>query len=250
MNRPIRTLLVAVLSALSLNWAIAQVNASQSLVGTWLLTVQGVPDNETRTLIISSDAGTSASADLAAKYGLTSKSKTPVEAKLVQDRTPRQLLVLTQAATAITLDEQADGSFAGTFVTKSGKSYPAKLLRAADTQLGAGPQSQTSPATSPASPCASFEGRWTGTWAQGGMGQAWLWVQAPKPDCTARFAYLTADREPRGWSTGRIQDSTLSFTCNTSTGGVCTFKLAGDEMWVSYAGSMGTNSAVFKRVQR
>lgn len=227
-------------------WAQAPA-ATQSVIGTWLVTVEGIADNETRTLIVTSEAGTAASADLAAKYGLTSKAKTPVEAKLIQNRTPRQLVVVTQAASTITVDEQSDGSFAGTFVTKAGKPYPVKLARLTEAQL-ANLQALARPTPSPA--CASFEGRWTGTWAQGGMGQAWLWVQAPAPNCTARFAYVTGDREPRGWGTGRIQDGVLSFTCNTSTGGVCNFKQVGDELWVSYSGSMGTNSAVFKRVAR
>lgn len=248
MTKQVRTLFAMLLVSVTPTWALAQAG-TQSMAGAWLVTVQGIPDNETRTLIISSEEGTVQQAELAAKYGLTSKAKTPVEARLIQGRTPRQLVVVTQAATTITVDEQSDGTFAGTFVTKSGRSYPAKVVRVTDAQL-AELQPPARTASSATSPCAAFEGRWTGTWAQGGMGQAWLWVQAPRPNCTARFAYLTEDREPRGWGTGQIRDGALTFTCNTNTGGVCVFKLTGDELWVSYSGSMGTNSAVFKRVPR
>jgi hypothetical protein len=227
-------------------WAQSTVNA-QSMVGAWLVSVDGIPDNETRTLIIASEAGSASSAELAAKYGLTSKGKTPVGAKITQDRNPRQLIVITQAASTITVDEAPDGSFSGSFVSKAGKSYPVRVVRVTEAQL-AELRPPAPSASSAAPPCASFEGRWTGVWSQGGRGQAWLWVQAPKANCTTRFAYLSEDREPRGWSTGQIENGSLTFTCNTTTAGVCTFKQVGDELWVSYSGNLGGNNAVFRRV--
>lgn len=226
-------------------WLAPGLTLAQSVVGTWLVTVEGIADNETRTLIISSDPASSGTGDLAAKYGLTSKSKTPVEAKLASNKLPRQLVVITQAATVITADEKPDGNFAGTFVTKGGKSYPVRIARVSEAELA---QLQAPAASAPPSACAAFEGRWTGRWTQGGQGQAWLWVQAPRPNCSTRFAYVTEDREPRGWSTGQIEDGVLTFICNSSTGGVCKFKLVDNELWVSYSGSMGNNSAVFRRV--
>lgn len=120
--------------ALASAWAQSSTNL-QSVAGTWLVTVEGIADNETRTLIIASDSISSATGDLAAKYGLTSKSKTPIEAKLTPNRTPRQLIVVTQAASVITADENSDGSFSGTFVAKGGKSHPVRIVRITDAQL-------------------------------------------------------------------------------------------------------------------
>lgn len=124
------------LSLASVALALLPAHASgQSLVGNWLVTVEGIRDNESRTLEILSDPASPASATLTAKYGLTSKAKTSVDARLVQSRPPRQLVVVTQALTTITVDELPDGTFAGAFVTKAGNSYPARLVRVTDAQL-------------------------------------------------------------------------------------------------------------------
>lgn len=117
------------------------------VAGTWLVTVDGIPDGETRTLIIGSEPGLNAAAELAARYGLTSNAQTPVQAKLLQDRMPRQLVVTTQAATVITVDEQPDGSFSGTFLTKNDRRFPVRISRITDAHLA---DAQAHAATPPA----------------------------------------------------------------------------------------------------
>ena len=223
-----------------------------SLVGHWLVTVDHIPDGETRTLIIASD-GQTATGEVVARYGLTSKSQTPVDARLTPNRSPRQLVVRTQAGTNVTTEETSDGKFVGTFVTKGGKSYPVQIVRVTEAQLSelrAAPRpaaafASEAPTSAPPA-CAGLEGRWTGTWSQGSS-KTWLWIQRPNSNCVARFAYLTEDREPRSWSTVTIQDKSLSFACSSNTG-TCSFKMVGEELWASYSGSQGTNSAMFKRV--
>lgn len=225
------------------------------LVGTWLLTVQGIADNETRTLIIASEPGPGPSASISARYGLTSRNKTPVEARVVQDRSPRQLVIVTQAQTVATLDETPDGAFAGTFVTRNGKSHGARLVRVDDADTIATARPQTAPAVAAApqpvpAACAAFEGRWMGRFTLGNTNPMWLWVKDVKPDCTLHLAYLSEDREPRGWSAGRIADDSLTFLCNRNTNGTCVFRRRGEDLWVSYSGNLGQNSGVFSRVPR
>ena len=175
-------LLLTLLAVSATEHLSAQTSANaQSVAGTWLVTVQGIPDNETRTLIISSETPAPTTGDLAARYGLTSKTQTPVEARLTPSRSPRQLVVVTQAAARLTADETQDGTFTGSFVTKNGASYAVTVERVTPERLAelranaVPPPSKKdplaevplSPSTAPA--CAAFHGSWRGSWSQGGF---------------------------------------------------------------------------------
>ena len=119
--------------------------ADTSLVGTWLVTVDGLP--ETRTLIIAAEGVNEGATLLSARYGITSQRQTPVEAKVVRIGATRQLVLTTQAATVLTAQEKPDGHFAGTFVVKSGKSYAVTVARVSVAQL-ADLSTQAQPASS------------------------------------------------------------------------------------------------------
>ena len=71
------------------------------------------------------------------------------------------------------------------------------------------------------------------------------------PDCMATFTYGDTTSDPKNFSTIKMDNQeSLSFVCNRSTGGTCTFTVKGDELWASYSNpSGGNNSGVFKKQQ-
>ena len=102
----------------SLAQTTAAAQAPRSLVGSWLVTVEG--DVATRTLIVTEEAPTHDGAHLGAKYGMTTQGQGPISAKMLRVSDQRQLVLVTQAGTRIAATEQADGSFKGTFTLKNG----------------------------------------------------------------------------------------------------------------------------------
>jgi hypothetical protein len=103
------------------------------LVGSWLATVEGDPS--TRTLVITAEAPTDSGALLNARYGVTGKGITPIEANMSRVANRRQMNLVTQAATNITVTEQADGTFAGTFSQKNGIVKNVVFTRVSEAEL-------------------------------------------------------------------------------------------------------------------
>jgi YHS domain-containing protein len=92
--------------------------ARPSLVGSWLVTVEG--DAATRTLIVTEEAPTSDGALLQAQYGMTTQGQSPISARMLRVSDQRQLVLVTQAGTRIAATETSDGTFKGTFTLKNG----------------------------------------------------------------------------------------------------------------------------------
>lgn len=125
---------------LALSWtpiATAQTAPAASeevgLVGTWLVTVEG--ESNTRTLVISDATPSPSGALTAAKYGMSGGNLPPVDAKLLRSGDKRQLNIVTQASSVIAATEQVDGSFKGTFTTKSGAVKSVVIARVPDGSL-------------------------------------------------------------------------------------------------------------------
>lgn len=220
-----------------------------SLVGSWLVTVEGeVP---TRTLIISEEVPTSEGALLGAKYGMTDQGQGPIEAKMLRVSGQRQLVLLTQAGTKIAATEQADGSFRGTFTLKNGGVKEVgieKITEAMRQQLAQMAFQKPGPDV-PAS-CAGFFGGWAGTWSLGNYGQQRLWVFGIKPDCTAKVSFRSSDNNdaPKSFSNRKIADGVLTIPCGNN--GSCLFEKHGDEVWGRYTDSNSDrNSGSFKKIQ-
>lgn len=248
-------LLALVLLGLHSNAAAQTLRPESDLRGAWIVTVDGEP--ETRTLIISEVAPTAGGALLAAKYGMTKKGQSAIEAKVGRVGELRQLNLVTQAATVVLATEQPDGSFVGTFSLKSGVVKNVTIARAST--------SQSAPAASPPkdltaivplasdipAECAAFHGAWSGTWAQGGFAQQYLRVlEVTKKEggCVFRLSYSSSNDPVAGKLLVDLQPgSTLSFICNRSTGGTCIFKRVASDLWASYSNPAGgSNSAVFR----
>lgn len=262
MKRPSRLLFAIMIAALSaLSWAQqapAAPPASNTLVGTWLVTVEGLP--ETRTLIIANEAATESGTTLGARYGITGKGQGPIATAkaIVRSGAARQLSFVTQADSVVLADEQPDGSFAGQFTFKNGSVKSVLIARTAAAATKEAARAAVDPAAiQPLAPgvppeCAAFHGTWAGTWAQGGFRELYLRVVEVKfsgGKCAARYSFNDATSAVPAPYTAEIRDGTMSFVCNRSTGGTCVFKRSGNEMWASYTNPMGgTNNGVFKAV--
>lgn len=233
----------------------AQTPSEPDLRGRWIVEVPGEP--ETRTLVISEVAPTAEGALLAAKYGLTKAGQGPIEAKMVRVDSSRQLRFVTQASTVVTVTEQPDGSFKGTFARRNGVVDAVTLTRA-PAGVAAAPAPRTDPLAfippPPGTPadCAAFHGTWSGTWSQGGFSEQFLRVNQITSDvggrCTARLSYSSSKSPVPPNMTVEFEEGKLSFVCNRSTGGTCIFRVSGDVLWANYSNSAGgTNSARFSR---
>ncbi len=228
------------------------------LVSPWLVTVVG--EARTRTLRITGAApkpdGTLL---LEATYGWTDGGQIAVSASASQSGQQSTLRFSTPADSRIAATQTTNGIFEGTFTDKKGGTKPIRIQKVSEEELQlkiATAKSArtgsiiTKPAADVPAACASLVGQWSGTWSQGGIGQNWLWVVAIDANCTAKFAYLSHERPPKGFATAQIKDGALSFVCNSSTGGTCVFDRHGEELWARYSNSSGgTNSAVFTRLQ-
>lgn len=255
--RVLTTLFVAALVCVHPSTKAQTPRPESDLLGTWILNVDSEP--ETRTLTITEVAPTSSGALLAAKYGITNKGQSPIEAKLSRVGEARQLNLVTQAATVIVVAEQPDGSFRGTFARKNGVVSEVTVARSAAAQSGAAtppPKDFTaiiSPASDVPAECTAFHGVWSGKWAQGGFAEQYLRVlEVTKKDagCVARLSYSSSKEAVPARSVVDLPiGASLTFVCNRSTGGTCVFKRVGNDLWASYSNSGGgSNSALFRRV--
>jgi hypothetical protein len=225
--------------------------ATDTLVGTWLVTVAGEP--VTRTLVISEVAQTEGGALLSAKYGLSTGKPGPIEARLAKSGDKRLLLLTTQAASVISAMEQPDGTYLGTFTLKNGIVKEVSIAKPGIHTQAALASSRSPLASVPLAAetdpaCGAFHGSWSGIWAQGGVGEVVLKVieaTSISQRCTLRITYGTS-KSP---ITVETSGETLTFVCNRTTNGTCQFKRVGGDLWASYSNpGGGTNSAVFKKI--
>ncbi|MFZ2652567.1 MAG: hypothetical protein WA210_20895 [Burkholderiaceae bacterium] len=223
----------------------ARTQAQNSLVGSWLVTVQG--EAATRTLIVTEEAPTSDGTLLAAKYGMSNQGQGPIEAKMLRVGDQRQLVLVTQAGTRISATENPEGNFQGTFTLKSGGVKDLTIVRISEEARLQLLQAGTSLSIRKPGPdvpvaCAAFIGSWTGDW---GFGKRWFWVTEIDAKCIAKYSY--GPQKPNGFRSMEIKDGKISFTCGNS-GGTCSFTSHGDELWASYGGTDGSNNTVFQKV--
>lgn len=129
--------------------------AQPSLVGSWLVTVEG--DAATRTLIVTEEAPTSDGALLQAQYGMMAQGQSPISARMLRVSDQRQLVLVTQAGTRITATETSDGTFKGTFTLKNGGVKEVAIARISEemrqqlAQAGPTPALQKSEVNAPSS---------------------------------------------------------------------------------------------------
>jgi hypothetical protein len=246
--------LAACLAICSVESAVAQSSGpSESVVGTWIVLIES--ESETRTLVIDNAAPIEGGMLLAAKYNLSSRKPSPIEAKLLIADGQRKMAFTTQAASIVNAVEQPDGSFTGTFTPKSGSQRAVTIRRADANTTTAAPLQQDPLAEVALQPnvdpsCAAFHGNWRGNWAQGGFSEIALRVleaTSKNDKCVLRLVYGS-------WKTPitvEFSGSTLSFLCNRTTQGTCNIKPVGSDLWASYSNpSGGTNSATFRRAAR
>ncbi len=246
-------LLIALLLVVGRLWA-----AQESLVGYWLVTIEGEAD--TRSLNIQAEApAPEGGILLVAKYGISRLGTGPVEARIVRSGNQRQLLLTTQAAAKIIAAELPDGSFDGTFTFKNGVVKKLSITRATEEALDLLRVAQTKPVASAApklieapgadvpANCSAFSGGWGGTWPRAGY--ASLWVVSIAPDCSAKVIYPAGPRQPSPTSTrteATIKGSTLSL--RRPDGGTTTFELTGGALSARYSGPAGVNDATMSRI--
>jgi hypothetical protein len=113
---------------------------SESVVGTWIVLIESEP--ETRTLVIDNAAPIEGGLLLAAKYNLSSRKPSPIEAKILIADGQRKLAFTTQAASIVNAVEQPDGSFIGTFTPRSGSQRAVTIRRADANTMAANPVQQ------------------------------------------------------------------------------------------------------------
>ena len=95
-----------------------------------------------------------------------------------------------------------------------------------------------------ASKCGASEGIWEGKWSQGNIGIMTLLLDDISSQCSALVRYGTVKE------TVKLIDGAFSFKCNTTTGGTCSFRPKGKELWVAYTNPQGgSNNGVFKQVE-
>jgi hypothetical protein len=225
----------------------AVTNVGKSLVGSWLVTVEG--DVETRTLIVAEEAPTSDGALLEAKYGMTSTRQGPISAKMLRVSDKRQLILTTQAGTKIEAAEQSDGSFKGTFALKNGGVKEVTIIRISEEMRQQLAQAGTSPSIQKPGPdvpalCAAFWGKWTGNWPS--FGPTWLWVVEVDVNCNAKYAQRKSDAIPKTFRTAKIEQGVLLLKEDDRS--TDSYELHSDELWARHTGSDGANNAVFRKV--
>jgi len=217
------------------------------MLGNWLVTVEGEP--ETRTLVVSTETARDDGTALGARYGLTSRNQTPVEASVLRQGDRRRLVLTTQAASRISADEQADGSFAGTFTSKSGKAANVTIARVDDARLARlRTAAQPVPlAADVPKECASFHGNWTGNWTTGGTA-VYLRVveakQSPEGKCVLRFSSSRNPAPVPALESVELASGRMIFTCNRSTNGTCVYARQGDVIEGSYSNPMGGRNSI------
>lgn len=248
------TLVVSIGTGFAQEKAIARLHAE--LVSPWLVTVEG--DARSRTLTITNATQKSDEVfSLDAMFGFSDGAQPAATVEVMQIGNERKLTISAKSGARIVAAQAIDGSFIGTFTTGKGEAKAVTITKISKDEQQAIRESARVASTSiiekpaadvPAS-CASFSGKWTGTWTQGGVGQNWLWVAKVEANCTAKIAYLGRNRTPSSFETVDIKDGVLQWLCNQSTGGTCVLKYQGDELLASYSNpSGGVNNAVFRRI--
>lgn len=224
--------------------------AANAVVSAWLVRVEGEP--KTRTLIVKgAEKGLGGSATLDADYGLTESGQSKVKSELALRDNAYVLEFVTQAGTVVTLRGVGSDEMSGTFKYSNGKVSPVTLSRLSPEAFervsmeAVGRRVMVASPNAPAA-CSGLLGGWLGTWTQGSRNTARLWVVEADASCNVKYSQ---ERSPRGFAVANASGGSLSFVCNSSTGGTCVFKRSGDEMYANYSNLQGgINAAVLKRV--
>jgi hypothetical protein len=228
----------------------AQLPVGNSLIGTWLITVEG--ESATRTLVIAAEATNSSGTLLSAKYGISGKGQSTIEANVTSAGDRRQINLVTQLAAIITATDQPDGTFSGTFTFKSGVVKPMTMVRVTDAEQLAKLQPQPDnmiqrPGPEVPAGCAAFSGGWGGEWPEAGFSS--LWVVSIDASCAAKVAYskrVMAPTPKQTLSSATIKSGVLYL--QRPDGGTTTFELNGDSVNARYNGPSGNNSTVMRRL--
>lgn len=224
--------------------------AAKSVVSAWLVKVESEP--KPRALIVkSAEKGLGGGAVLDADYGLMESGQGKVKSELVFRDNAYILEFVTQAGTVVSARGVGADEMTGTFKYSNGKVSPVTLTRLSPEAFERASMEAISRRVMTASPsapaaCAGLLGGWLGQWSQGSRNTARLWVVEADASCNVKYS---SERSPRNFAVASAAGGSLSFVCNSSTGGTCVYKRAGDELWVNYSNLQGgINSAVLKRV--
>jgi len=159
-------------------------------------------------------------------------SGAPAKVSLSAVSSPFKMEVTTAAGTVMSLTESSPTTLTGTFAARSasGALSAIKFVPKKNPEIAA--------------KCGASEGVWEGKWSQGNIGVMTLWLGEVASDCSAAVRYS------RVKETVSINGGAFSFRCNPMTGGACSFKPQGKELWVAYSNPQGgTNNGVFKPVE-
>jgi len=106
------------------------------------------------------------------------------------------------------------------------------------------PTESAKPSADVPAACAAFLGSWVGKWTRGNIGETQLRILEVDQDCQAKYSYGSSSRI----STAVIKNGSLSFICNSSTGGTCVFEVSGKELTANYSNPAGgINFAYFRK---
>jgi hypothetical protein len=229
---------------------LAPADAARSITSAWLVRVDGEP--KTRTFIVkSADLGLNGGSILDADYGLTDAGQSKVKAELVRRDNAYVLEFVTQAGTVVTVQGVGGDQLTGSFKYRTGKVSAVTLSRLSPEALERVTMQAVAAKFIPEMPsapaaCAGLIGAWAGTWTQGSRNAAKLWVVEADASCNVKYS---SERIPKSFAVANASDGSLSFMCNSSTGGTCVYKRFGDDLYVNYSNLQGgINSAVLKRV--
>lgn len=220
------------------------------LVGSWLAKLDDQDTNRTLKIlnVLQKSEGTFS---LEANFGYSGKNLAEAKAEISQTTAERKLVLNTRSGARIVAIQTPDGSFVGKFEGNDGIARGVVLTKLSENELQAkveaalkGPVIEKPAADVPAQ-CASFSGKWVGTWTLGS--QDTLWVVAVDANCQAKFAYGSTSK----FASASITNGTLSFGAPLcARDGTCSFELHGNELWAKYSNPAGGwGNAVFGKVQ-
>jgi hypothetical protein len=99
--------------------------------------------------------------------------------------------------------------------------------------------------------CAAFFGTWLGKWSNGNFEEQRLHITEVSSSCKAKLSYSATRNLSRDFEIAEIRDGVLSFVCNKSTNGTCSFSYQNGNLNASYHNPAGgTNGATFKKQVR
>jgi hypothetical protein len=241
------------------NAAFAQTTNEQpfDLNSAWLITVNGTARSFVLQLSGGTRQGETGRLVLNAIFSFPRGKPTPISAELVESTQGRTLLLVTPIESKIVAVQEKDGSFTGTMTLKNGQAPGITVKRLSEAEFAeVKPQQDEGfaikqvAANVPAS-CAAFIGGWTGKWRNYATGQwgdpRWIWVAEIDEKCIAKYSYEYGPEKPKNLKSAEIKGGALAVTCGGGQG-TCTFTNHGDELWVAYTGSDGSNSTVFRKV--